>query len=560
MTIRLLSTYDGFPPNSIITIDPALEAAFIAAGNATANLTGGVVAYRERQPVMIQPAVQKRGTVNLIANRSAILPLTEGSVLTITPAAGTTGTYQRYDAAGVAVGALVNIGSAKLILGPFEGDFTVEIKCTTGALAAKTRPGSATAVQPSAGLVQPAGATVIVRPVSNAQPAGAYDTSTFREIIQTPIVGLALVSAGVETTTATATVIDSIALAAGRNYSNDDPVDGSGAPAVWQVLTAISVSGAADAGNGVFGIGWTPYVLLNIPAPTDGGIGGYVYAGLKLASGTRLGQVGGAPTRSIADYENYISAKVPAMKFRALRKSGQDYVNSNQNSMGANSPSYGSEFAPITMLRIIPVTRVISIAHFGDSTGDGLGTGTPLVQPNHYNWALIAANRLIQEQAVPVVVANFCHEGKKTLYNIQNRLGTFLADPEFNPSAVIIQPFSINDGATTGALTQAIVDAAMVMALTQAAAARKRGIIPIFRTVIPSVSMNATQDGFRKAANAALIASGEVVIDIDAVVTDGASPARLLPAYSLDGTHMSAAGNEACAAPAMDAIRKIFFR
>jgi len=138
MTIRLLSTYDGFAPNSIITIDPALEASFIAAGNATANLTGGVVAYRERQPVMIQPAVKKRGSVSLIANRKATVPLTEGSALTITPTAGTTGTYQRYDASGAAVGAAVAIGSAVLTVGPFEGDYTVEIKCTTGSLVAKT--------------------------------------------------------------------------------------------------------------------------------------------------------------------------------------------------------------------------------------------------------------------------------------------------------------------------------------------------------------------------------------------------------------------------------------
>jgi len=138
MTIRLLSTYDGFTPQSIITLDSALEASLIAGGNATATLTGGTVAYRERQPVMIQPAVPKRGTVSLIANRKAIVPLTEGSALTITPTAGTTGAYQRYDASGAAVGALTTIGATQLTIGAFEGDFTVEIKCTTGSLVAKT--------------------------------------------------------------------------------------------------------------------------------------------------------------------------------------------------------------------------------------------------------------------------------------------------------------------------------------------------------------------------------------------------------------------------------------
>jgi len=154
MTIRLLSTYDGFSPQSIITLDSALETALIAGGNATATLTGGTVAYRERQPVMIQPAVQKRGTVSLIANRKATVPLTEGSALTITPTAGTTGTYQRYDASGAAVGALTTIGATALAVGPFEGDFTVEIKCTTGSLVAKTAD-SVLAVVASANKIAP---------------------------------------------------------------------------------------------------------------------------------------------------------------------------------------------------------------------------------------------------------------------------------------------------------------------------------------------------------------------------------------------------------------------
>jgi len=179
MTIRLLSTYDGFSPNDIITLDSALETALIAGGNATANLTGGVVAYRERQPVMIQPAVKKRGTVNLIANRKAIVPLTEGSALTITPTAGTTGTYQRYDASGVAVGALTTIGASGLTVGPFEGDFTVEIKCTTGSLAVKVL---------DAGVMGGASSTSSIR----LNPSGFFDDIA----INTAITGLSLSGGG----------------------------------------------------------------------------------------------------------------------------------------------------------------------------------------------------------------------------------------------------------------------------------------------------------------------------------------------------------------------------
>lgn len=147
MTIRLLSTYDGFAPQSILTLDPAIESALIADGNASATLTGGTVAYRERPPVLIQPAVQKHGSVALIANRKAIVPMSEGTLLTITPTAGTTGTYQRYDSAGAAVGALTALTAATLTVGSFEGDSTVEIKCTTGTMAVKVRDAATSAAQ-----------------------------------------------------------------------------------------------------------------------------------------------------------------------------------------------------------------------------------------------------------------------------------------------------------------------------------------------------------------------------------------------------------------------------
>lgn len=151
MTIRLLATYDGFSPGDIITLDAGLEAALIAGGNASATLTGGTVAYRERAPVMIQPAMQRHGSVALVANRKAIVPLSEGAALTITPTAGTTGTYQRYDAAGAAVGALTTISAAPMTVGAFEGDFTVEVKCTTGTMA--VRAADPTTMRPRDGVV-----------------------------------------------------------------------------------------------------------------------------------------------------------------------------------------------------------------------------------------------------------------------------------------------------------------------------------------------------------------------------------------------------------------------
>ena len=41
MTIRLLTAWDIYPHNAIVTLSPANEAGLIATGNADANLDGG---------------------------------------------------------------------------------------------------------------------------------------------------------------------------------------------------------------------------------------------------------------------------------------------------------------------------------------------------------------------------------------------------------------------------------------------------------------------------------------------------------------------------------------
>ena len=107
---------------------------------------------------------------------------------------------------------------------------------------------------------------------------------------------------------------------------------------------------------------------------------------------------------------------------------------------------------------------------------------------------------------------------------------------------MIIQPFSVNDGT----FTQATVDAAILNALQLAQACRKRGILPILRTIVPASTTTLAQDNIRKAGNAAIVAAGEAIFDMDAVVTDGASPARMQSAYvQADGIHLNKAGNDA---------------
>lgn len=151
MTIRLLSTINGAPPQSIITLDGPTETAYVNQGSATFDLTGGTIYYADVAPLMVAPAPRKLGSVSLAANQKATVPLVEGMVLQISGAAGTVGTAQRYDSAGAAVGAAIalSVGAAAAI-GPFVGNYTVAINCASGGITATVGDAGTTSAQASA--------------------------------------------------------------------------------------------------------------------------------------------------------------------------------------------------------------------------------------------------------------------------------------------------------------------------------------------------------------------------------------------------------------------------
>lgn len=371
-----------------------------------------------------------------------------------------------------------------------------------------------------------------------------FDTSSFRQIFQVPVTGLVAVQAQYETdATATPPSISTTAFAAGRAIGDTNPIDASGSPAVWKTVTntAVGVSSAAFATDANHGIGKTAWVYLNIPAPTDGGLGGYVYVGTKLASGTAKGLTGNG-SRPTTDWANSINALLPGMKYRSFYSAG-DYVTTNQNAQPTTSEAY---LNPVTQINIIPIKKCVWGVNIGDSTSQGLGTLAG-GEPYNYNWAHIGAHKRL-EAGVAITVTNSAYEGKPSAYILgtpggtSGRLALLLQDADFYPSFVVIQPFSVNDGT----FTQATVDAALLMAIQLAQACRKRGILPIFRTVLPAGTTTEAQDNIRKAGNAAILATGQLVFDIDAVMSDRATPARLKAAYSqADLIHPNSAGHEA---------------
>lgn len=89
-------------------------------------------------------------------------------------------------------------------------------------------------------------------------------------------------------------------------------------------------------------------------------------------------------------------------------------------------------------------------------------------------------------------------------------------------------------------------------------------VIPILMTHIPSgsFSVNAGADGARKAYNdlvRARAASDVLIFDPDPLVTDGGSPAHMLPGYvQADGTHLTGSGANVLGA-AFDSLMRDYY-
>lgn len=133
-TVRLLATYDGSPPQTLRDLPDALAIPFVAAGNASLNLAGGVRRY---QPAAApsRAAVQTLvGTTVLTANQKTEIQLPEGTALQVSGAASTVGTVQRLDAAGTVLQSWTVGASALAAIGPYPGAQRVAVSCDFGAV------------------------------------------------------------------------------------------------------------------------------------------------------------------------------------------------------------------------------------------------------------------------------------------------------------------------------------------------------------------------------------------------------------------------------------------
>ncbi|MYM31497.1 hypothetical protein GTP58_24490 [Duganella sp. CY15W] len=146
MTVKLLKPYGARPANAITsTLDASTEAAMIASGQATLDLTGGIKYFLSRPGLALQAKQVAVGSIALRMEEQAVLILPEGQVLKVTGDTGTVGEISRVfgsDKWAVGVGVLAPIG-------PFTGSHKLLITCTTGAISASVAEASVTSLQPA---------------------------------------------------------------------------------------------------------------------------------------------------------------------------------------------------------------------------------------------------------------------------------------------------------------------------------------------------------------------------------------------------------------------------
>ena len=138
MTIRLLTPYAQRPFNAITTFDASVEAGLIAAGKASADLTGGVRYFAPRPGLVLQSKQVAVGTVSLNFEEQTTVTLPEGQVLLITGAASTVGAASRV---GTSDSWVIGAGALPAI-GPYAGAQNILIQCTTGSIVVSTQDAS----------------------------------------------------------------------------------------------------------------------------------------------------------------------------------------------------------------------------------------------------------------------------------------------------------------------------------------------------------------------------------------------------------------------------------
>lgn len=140
-TVRLLSTYNGNPPGTIITLDDAIANALLAGGiGATTDLTGGFYRY-SATPVFTKGAPTPPAAPFTVSGaQTATVAIPQGTAIAVKPSADAEG-YAFISRPNRARSNIPFYHDAPLFLGPYEQDVVLDIQMKVGTLSAQSMTG-----------------------------------------------------------------------------------------------------------------------------------------------------------------------------------------------------------------------------------------------------------------------------------------------------------------------------------------------------------------------------------------------------------------------------------
>ena len=222
-------------------------------------------------------------------------------------------------------------------------------------------------------------------------------------------------------------------------------------------------------------------------------------------------------------YSTYLAQVINAV---AAKTNTVDYVTAN-NSWALNSSNMdGNLVVPyVEWIAKSSAKSVLSVAHFGDSITTGTAqSGDPSIQPSQL------ACEALSTTNVKLVPMGRGFGGRKTdeVYGLFLR---YIADCTSPPKIVVWQVSSQNSATSTANVqsTEGYINEVRRLC-------RQIGAVCVLQTAAPINGNSMNADNARKAVNAAARYSGEIIIDTDATLTDGGSPAAYKSAYG-SGAH-----------------------
>jgi hypothetical protein len=168
--VRLLSTYKGFPPQSIISLPDAEATSLVSVSHASLTLTGGTRRYQTIAPR--DTAAQKLpiGMHTVTQNQEMQVLIPEGQTVTLTGDASAAATVTRN---GASDSWTIGANSVKLI-GPYVNQQVLTVRCTAGSVVAENH--SAAALPLNRAVTNPNGVVIGSRDVKNKITKAHYDT------------------------------------------------------------------------------------------------------------------------------------------------------------------------------------------------------------------------------------------------------------------------------------------------------------------------------------------------------------------------------------------------